>query len=444
MVEQIDLGQYMNIGKRMPRDEGKAIVTGNAQYIDDLSLPGMLVGKILRSRVNRGRITMLDVSPALKVPGVLGAICIDDVPQNIVGGRYDTPIFPGEGDIRQYNQPIAAVAAVDEAAAVRGLAAIRLEIEELPALLDMDKALDPDAPRIRPEGNTYEFTPGVPLRKIRLGDVEKGFEAADEIVETHYEMAPVEHAPIETQACLAYYDSIERLTLYTTTQQVYSHQNQLTVLLKIPMSKLRLIGLTNGGGFGGKSDMPVEPYAALLAMKTRRPVKMTFTREEEMNCTTIRGKWQMIYKDGVTKDGLLTARYCKTFLDSGPRIGLGPYCLEKGSSIASGPYYCPNIWVDCRLLLTNKAKASSLRGLGVFASMYASETQMSKLAFAIGMDPIEFRMKNAWREGDGTNTSMRLNAVMGIECMQEAARLAGIALPEHLAALSSLDRRRAV
>jgi CO/xanthine dehydrogenase Mo-binding subunit len=442
MVEKIVLGQFMNIGKRMPRDEGKAIVTGAAQYIDDLSLPGMLVGKMLRSRVNRGRITRLDTSPALKVPGVMAVICIEDVPQNIVGGRYDTPIFPEGGDLRHFNQPIACVAAVNEEAALKGVAAIIVEVEELPALLDMDRALDADAPRVRPEGNAYEFTPGLPLRKIRLGDVEKGFAEADAVVETHYEMAPVEHAPIETQACLAFHDNIERLTLYTTTQQVYSHQNQLSVLLKLPMSKLRLVAMTNGGGFGGKSDMPVEPYAALLAMKTRRPVKITFTREEEMNCSTIRGKWQMHYKDGVTKDGFLTARYCKTFLDSGPRIGLGPYCLEKGSAIASGPYYCPNIWVDARLLLTNKAKASSLRGLGIFASMYASETQMSKLAAAIGMDPIEFRMKNVWREGAATNTSMKVNAVMGIECMQEAARLAGIVLPAQLQSLSSLDTWR--
>jgi CO/xanthine dehydrogenase Mo-binding subunit len=177
-------------------------------------------------------------------------------------------------------------------------------------------------------------------------------------------------------------------------------------------------------------------------MKTKRPVKLTFTREEEMTCSTIRGKWQMLYKDGVTKDGYLTARYCQTFLDSGPRIGLGPYCLEKGSSIASGPYYCPNIWVDCRLLFTNKAKASCLRGLGVFASMFASETQMGKLAAAIGMDPIEFRLRNAWREGETTNTSMPVQAVMGIECLQEAARLAGIELPAQFAGLSSLDRRQ--
>jgi CO/xanthine dehydrogenase Mo-binding subunit len=444
MVETIDLSQFMSIGKRVPRDEGKAIVTGAAQYIDDLSLPGMLVGKILRSKVHRGKIKKLDVGPALKIPGVLGAACIDDVPQNIVGGRYDSPVFPEDGNIGHYNQPLACVAAVNDDAARAGLAAIDVEIEELPALLDMDRALDPDVPLVRPEGNIYEFTPGVPLRKIRLGDVQEGFEKADVVIETRYALSPVEHAPIETQACLAYYDNIDRLTLYTTTQQAFSHQNQLVVLLKLPMSKLRLIGLTHGGGFGGKNDLHAEPYAALLAMKTRRPVKVTFSREEEMNSTTIRGKWQMHYKDGVTKDGLLTARYCQTFLDSGPRVGLGPYCLEKGSSIASGPYYCPNIWVDCRLILSNNLKASSLRGLGVFASMYASETQMSKLAVALGMDPIEFRMKNVWREGDTTNTSMRVNAVMGIECLQEAARLAGIDLPPHLKALGSQDKRRMV
>jgi len=432
--------EYSVIGKRIPRDEGKAIVTGMAQYIDDLSFPGMLVAKMLRSPVSRGRITRLDLKPALRVNGVMAVIGYGDMPANMVGGRYDTPVF-SDGDLRHKGQPIACIAAVDEEAARQGLKAIELEIDELPPVLDMDRALDPDSPLVRPEGNTYEFTPGATLRKIRLGDVEKGFSEADVIVEGHYDIAPVEHAPIETQACVAHIDFIDRLTIYTTTQQVYSHQNQLAILLGLPMSKLRLIGLTQGGGFGGKSDMPCEAYAGMLALKTRRPVKFTFTREEEMTCSTIRGKWQMHYKDGVTKDGRLTARYCKTFLDSGPTIGLGPYCLEKGSSLTSGPYYCPNIWADARLILTNKSKAGSLRGLGIFSSMYASETQMSRLAAKIGMDPIEFRLKNVWREGEATNTSMKISAVAGIECMQAAAKLAGIDLPPHLKALSSLAGR---
>lgn len=433
--------EYAHLNKHVPRDEGKNIVTGMATYIDDLSMPGMLRAKMLRSPIDRGRITKLDVSPAYKVDGVIAVITREDVPCNTVSERYDTPVFPENGELRHRGQPIACVAATSEEAALEGVKAIILETEEWPAVLTMEESVAPNAIQLRKNGNIHFFTPGVPMRRIRKGDVEKGFAEADYIVEGHYDLAPVEHAPIETQSCLAHMDFIDRVTLYTTTQQVYTHQNQIAVMLQLPLSKLRLIGLSHGGGFGGKSDMPVEVYAALLAMKTRRPVKFTFTRQEEMTCSSIRGQWQMHYKDGVTKDGRLVARYCKTFLDSGPSIGLGPYCIDKGSSMASGPYTCPNIWLDARLILTNKAKASSLRGLGIFSSMYASETQMSRIAATIGMDPIEFRMKNLWREGETNSTGMAIYAVKGIECMQKAAELAGIELPQHLKELSSLMAR---
>ena len=427
------------VGKPILRYDGIGHVTGRTVYVDDIQRPGMLYIKCLTSPVHKGVIRRLDVSAAEKMGGVAGVLTAKDVPGvNAYGLIPDQPVFTPE-HIRFKGERIAAVAAVDEDTAMEALGKIKLGIEEQTPVFDPFEAMKPEGPLVRPEGNVFQFDSGK-TRKIRLGDVEKGFQEADTIVEGKYTNSMNEHAPIEPQVSVAYLDEADRLAIHTVSQDLYFHLGMLTAIFNLPMNKIRYIGGTVGGGFGSKNDIHCDHVAGLMALKIRKPVKYRLTRTEETLYTTKRGAWTFEFKDGVKKDGRIVARQIRTIHDTGAYSGMGPYVVDKNSILVAGPFFIPNIWIDGTCVYTNKPPASSMRGFGIINGTSAEELQMDRIAEIIGMDPWEIRFVNAWRDGDLGATQYQVVAAGLLEAMKRAAELAGVELPARLKAMSS--RRR--
>lgn len=424
------------VGQNIKRYDAMGHVTAGTIYVDDIKLPGMLYIKALRSPVSRGIIKKLDLSPALNTLGVAGAMSAKELGHDNAMAAMGHPVF-AINDVKYKGQVIAAVAAYDEDTAQEAINKIILEIEELPPVLDPFEAMKADAPKVREEGNLHIFDGVCPYRRIRFGDVEKGFEQADYIIENSFYNPMSEGAQIETQCSVATIDNSGSLTIHTVSQAPYFHLPMLSAIFNLPMNKIRMIGGTVGGGFGGKNDIHADHITGLMALRLRKPVKWRWTREEEMLYSTFRGAWYFDFKDGVTKDGRIVARKIRTVHDTGAYSIFGPYVVDKNSILVAGPFTIPNIWVDGYCVFTNKPGASSLRGFGIINGTFAEQVQMDRIAEKVGMDPWEIRFINAWREGDLGASSQKMKAVSLIETMQACAKLANIKLPDKLLAMSS-------
>lgn len=426
------------IGQAVPRYEGLGNVTGTTIYVDDVSVPGMLYIKVLRSPVHKGIIKSLDTSAAEHMPGVAGVITFRDIPGQNAYYATDQPVLVEE-NIRYKGERIAAVAAVDEDTAMEALEKIRLDIEEQTPVFDPVEAMNSDAPKVRPEGNRWVFPGGI-ASMVRKGDIEKGFAEADEIVEHRYVTKMNDHAPIEPHVSVAFIDANDRLTLHTVSQARHFHLTQLCPIFNLPMSRIHMIGGRVGGAFGGKNEIQCDHIAGLMALKLRKPVKYRMTRKEDMLFTTKRGAFIHEYKSGIKKDGRITAHKIRAIHDFGAYNTMGQYAIEKQSIFLAGAYTVPNIWHDGYGVFTNKPVSSSMRGYTVINITYAIETQMNLLAEAIGMDPWELRFINAWRNGDTGPTLWKVEAAGLIETMKKTAGMAGIELPDRLRAMSSQGR----
>ncbi|MGI6097322.1 MAG: xanthine dehydrogenase family protein molybdopterin-binding subunit [Dethiobacteria bacterium] len=425
------------VGKREKRYDGLAHVTAQTRFVDDIVVPGTLYVKALRSPVAKGTVKQIDVSGAKNMPGVAEVITARDIPNNIYGLGADQPVLAEE--IRYRGEPIAAVAAVDEDTALEALEKIKVDIEEEEAVFDPLEAMKPDAPKVRPEGNIFMYGES-PCRKIVFGDIEAGFKEADHIIEGDYAHPPYEHAQLEPQVSLAVPEADGKLTVYTVSQAHTFHLGMLCGILKMPLSKVRYVGGTIGGGFGGKNDIHADHVAAVLALKTGKPVKWRWTREEELLYSTFRGAWKIKIKDGVKKDGRIVARQVESIREAGAYTTLNVYVVDKHCFLGAGPYYIPNVNIEGYCVYTNKPPASSMRGFGVTPSTFAIEVQMNKIAVEIGVDPWELRFINAYREGEQTPTRRVLDSVALVETMQAVAEKAGIELPERLKAMTSKER----
>ncbi len=441
------------VGERKRRYDGLAHVTGETRFVDDLRIPGTLAVKVLRSPAVKGTLRRIDTSDARRLPGVAAVITHEDVPNNAFGLVPDQPVLAQS--IRFKGEPIAAVAAVDERTALRALERIAVEIDEEEPVFDPLEAMKPDAPLVRPEGNCFLYD-GRPFRRVVLGDVEAGFREADFVVEGSYRTGSVEHAPLETQVSLAVPEGGGKLTVHTVSQSLVIHSALLARILQMDPSDLRIaswagrtrngwngkpqIGFrsgTVGGGFGGKNDIHADHVTSLLALKTGRPVKWRWTREEEMLYSTHRGVWQITIRDGVLESGRIVARQIQSIRDAGAYSALNTYVVEKHAFNVSGPYFVPNILAEGYCVYTNRPPASSMRGFGITPGTFAVEMQMNKIAAQLGMDPWKVRFLNAFRNGEPTATRTELDSVYLIETMQACARKAGVELPPELLAMSS-------
>jgi CO/xanthine dehydrogenase Mo-binding subunit len=419
------------IGARVPRYDGVAHVTGRSIYVDDVRVPGMLWAKALRSPVHHAGISKLDTTAAEKLQGVHAIVTHEDVPLNVYGHLSalgipaDEPLL-AEDDVRWKGQVIAVVAAEDEETAQAAVDAIEIDLDERPALFDVRQAFDPDAPRIHQWGNWYpHFEGGLDRRQIRRGDIAAAFERADVIVQGVYRPAAIEHIPIETQTALAVPEADGRLTIHSCTQALYFSMGVVAAHLEWPLNKLKLVGGTVGGGFGGKVDTATETICGLLALKARRPVKWRWTREEEFLCSSTRAPWHIEVADAVTSDGWLLGRKMLTLHDSGAYARFSPYGLTKHSFHHAGAYTVPNVHFDGYVVFTNRVPTTAMRGFGVTSVSFAIETHMSRVADVLGVDPFELRLKNANRIGDTTPNGVVLTDPSTVPVVQAIAGAIG-------------------
>ena len=439
-------GDHQVVGHVVQRVDARGHVTGRTEYFEDANPTGMLHLKMHRSERHHALLKEVDVAAALEVPGVVKILTHADVPANwytilrLIGVEpNDEPVLP-EDRVLWKGEPIVAVVAETEAAALEGAAKVKVTYEDLPAVFDVEEALAPDAPIIKPHGTNYFVYEGHHCRRIRFGDVEQGFAEADHVVEHRYQSAPIEHAPTETTGCIVIPQANDRLLIRSDTQACYFTLDNTALILDVPFNTLRVVGGTVGGGFGGKVDVTVEPIACIAARKTGRPVKYVYGREEEMQVSSPRAAERIYIKDGVMDDGRIVARQVRLYVDAGAYSRHSPYGTTKAAAHMPGPYTIPNVHVDAHCVYTNRTPSSAMRGFGVTIGDFALESQMDRLARMLDLDPLQLRLKNAYRDGDMKAHRKIADGTALVEVIQRAADLVGHELPAEYRAMSSTSR----
>ena len=400
---------YRVVGKPLPRFDVADKVQGTTLYAADWRLPGMLAGRILRAVYPSARIRRISVENARALPGVAAVLTADDVPQNALHEdptglglfSFATPVLAA-GRVRYQGEPLALVAAESEVLAQAALEAIEVEYEPLPGVFDAAAALAPDAARVHPDRENLLIH-----WKLRQGDVEGAFRRADAIVERTYRTQRVDHAALEPEAAVAWVDGDGVVTIRAATQ-VIEHFREIAEILRLPHNKVRVQAPFLGGGFGGKEDMTAEPYTALLAWKTRRPVRMMWTRQESLLARPKRHPFTMSYKTGATRDGRLVAQEITLLADAGPYPLLSPRVVFAALVVGCGPYRVPHVRIDARAVFTNNVPTSAMRGFGAMQVTFAYESQMDLLAERLGLSALEIRSRNFLQKGDRLPTGEAL------------------------------------
>jgi CO/xanthine dehydrogenase Mo-binding subunit len=434
--------ELADVGKTFRRLDYETKVTGTAQYLADMSVPGMCHGKILRSPYPHARIKRIDVSRAQKVSGVVAVLTRDDILHDIGIEPYYGPVFKDQTivateKVRHVGDPVAAVAALTVDAAEEALRLIEVDYEELPAVLNVQDAIKQNATLVHetvriPESGFADLAELKPVEgtnvcthfKLNRGDINKGLAEADHIFEDTFTLPATQHSFLETHACIASVEPGGRITVWATTQNPFVVRTQLANIFKVPVSKVRVIVPYLGGGYGGKVYPKVEPIGVALSQKARRPVRVVLTREEVFYTITKHAA-VIRMKTGVRKDGTLVARECEIQLDTGAYAEIGPRVAKKSGYTAAGPYRIPNLKIDSYSVYTNKPPAGAFRGFGVSQSAWAVESQMDIIAAALKIDPLELRKKNGYDEGDKFVTEETLRAVGLKECLDEVAKSIG-------------------
>lgn len=420
------------VGQSLTRIDAPGKVTGSAIYAADFALPGMLFGKVFRSAAPHARLVKLDTSKALLIPGVRAVITAADVADVRYGAAVkDEPVFASD-IVRYWGQPVAAVAATTLEAAEAALAAIEAVYEPLPPVFDLATALAPGAPLVHEEWQSYVAIPILQRNgnvcnraRIVVGDVERGWAEADRIFEHRFTTAMVHQGYTEPRAAVASWDSSGQVTVWSNTQLPFDVQSTLAEILAIAPSKIRVIVPGVGGGFGGKLRVGVEHFAALLAKKSGRPVKIMTTGEEELTAAYPRQGTLIELKTGVTRDGRITARQGRIYFDTGAFAGSGPGVASVATMVLAGPYRTPNLLLEGYAVYTNKTNCGSYRAPSGPQANFAVESQMDIIADALGIDPLELRLRNIVREGDEGPTGQVLTAVGLEECLLRAAEAIG-------------------
>ncbi|NMB35225.1 MAG: molybdopterin-dependent oxidoreductase [Firmicutes bacterium] len=402
------------IGKSIARKEGVSKVLGRSKFAADLHFPGMLHAKVLRSAYPHALLKGIDTGRARNIPGVEAVLTAEDVPgTNSVGYIIkDQQVF-AKDKVRFMGEPLAVVAATTEKIAEEALKEIVVDYEPLPVLSTPEEALADKAPLIHDQGNVLL------TRKVRRGDPEKAFKQAYIIVEDTFKTQMVEHAYIEPEAGVALIED-DIVVVYAVSQGVHYHQEEIAAVLNLPLNKVRTIQTTTGGAFGGKVDLNVHVYVALLAQKTGLPVKMVYSREESIVASTKRHPFTMTYKMGADREGKLIAAEITMIADTGAYASYGPATLTRAVTLAVGPYVVPNIKIDACAVYTNNLICGAMRGFGVPQIAVAHEGMMDRLAGELGISPLEMRRRNIYKEGSVSSSGQTLKAV-GIGRTLEAA-----------------------
>jgi len=432
----VELPPLRQVGKPLRRVDALGKAVGATVYAGDFTMPNMLHAKVFRSTYPSARIKRLDVSSARALAGVAcvltaedlpGAMLITDIPGQTGQKRRagsDAPVLAADR-VRFAGEPLALVAAETLDVAERALELIEVEYEPLPGVFDPREALKPGAPVVSPPDNV------VARWKVRKGDLEAGFAAADLIVENTFRVPFVDHAYIEPEAGVAWMDDREVINIRVCTQ-VVEHFRSIAAAVGVPHSKIHIQGTMLGGGFGGKEDITVEIFLALLAKHTRRPVRLAYTREESILAHAKRHPFIITHRTGVKKSGRITAAEIRMVSDSGAYPYLSPYVLLYAAVTACGPYRVPNLYVDGVTVATNNIFTSAFRGFGAAQAAVAYEQQMDEIAKALNMDALDVRRVNYLRTGDRNSTGQEIKSAVWLEETATRALAAlGEKTPDH-------------
>src|SRR6266508_1761286 len=440
------------IGKSIQRIDALGKVTGETPYSGDLSMQGMLYMKILFAERPHARVKSIDTSKAEAAPGVVAVYTSKDIPVNEYGLQIpDQPVLCGPSQpskengvkadiVRFVGDQIAVVVAQTEVQAADAVKLIQVDYEDLPVLSDPVTAMQPDAPILHPEKGDSNICVHY---KIRKGNVAEGFAKADVIVEGEYRTPVQEHAYLQPEAGLAYIDEEGRITIACGGQWTHEDRHQVAHALGMANEEIRILYPAIGGAFGGREDMSVQIVLALAAWKLERPVKIIWSRQESMighgkrHASVIRAKW------GATKDGKVIAIENEIIGDGGAYMYTSNKVLGNSTITSTGPYNIPNVKTDVYGVYTNNVPGAAFRGFGAPQALFMAEMQMNKLAEKLSIDPVEFRLKNALKDGDamgvGTPSPSPVTVIQCIEAARdkfewenENGKLKGVNLPAHI------------
>ncbi|MFJ3777900.1 molybdopterin-dependent oxidoreductase [Streptomyces sp. NPDC090075] len=413
-VEEPGAGE--SVGRNLPAPAGPQVVTGTARYTFDIEVPGLLHMKLLRSPHAHARITSIDTSDALRVPGVHAVLTHHDAPERHYStARHEHPEEDPDDTrllddtVRYIGQRVAAVVADSEAAAEEGCRRVSVVYDIAPAVLDPEEAMRPGAPVVhdkdpatarisRPRANVVGEAHG------EIGDVEAGFAEADLVHEDTYRTQRVQHASLETHGALAWIDEDGRLTVRTSSQTPFLTRRALCALHDLPPEQVRVVAGRVGGGFGGKQEMLVEDIVALAVLRLRRPVKLEYTRAEQFYGATTRHPFTVRVKAGARRDGTLTALQLRVVSNTGAYGNHGPAVMFHSVGESMAMYRAPHKKVDAYSVYTHTVPAGAFRGYGLGQVMFAVESALDELARRLGLDPLEFKARNVIGPGESMLT----------------------------------------
>lgn len=407
------------VGTPVRRVDADDKVTGRARYLDDLVVPGMAHAALVLPGAAHASVRGVDDSSARAVPGFIATVAAADVPgENQVGCvDRDQPLLAGER-VRYSGDAVAIVVAETPAAAREAARAVVLDLEELPAVFDAEEAMREGAPRVHDGDNAYLHY------RVHRGDVDRGFDEADVVVERTFRTGYQEHSYLEPLGALAVPEEGGTITVYGTMQCPYYVQKAVAGVLGIPLARVRIVQTVTGGGFGGKEDVPSEicACAAVAAWRTGRPVKLVHTREEDFYRSSKRHPMVVRFKLGATRDGRFTAADIRIVADAGAYSTLTPVVLFRSVAHATGPYEIPNVRTDGYGVYTNRQTTGAFRGFGQPQTIFADESVVDEIADALGVDPIDIRLANCLAVGKRTATGQLLEESVGLPQTLEVAR----------------------
>jgi CO/xanthine dehydrogenase Mo-binding subunit len=407
------------IGKSERRVDGWGKVTGKAKFADDYNAAHQLWGKVLHSKYPHAKILRIDTAKAEQLQGVEAVLTVKDIPgAKVFGVVVKNQAILAEDRVRYLGDGVALVAAQTKEIAEQAIRLIDVDYEQLPVVSDPEEALKEDAPILHDDKNEFVH------HHVRKGDVGKGFAQADFILERKFKTQFIEHSYIEPEAILAEPSEQGGIKITGCVQNLFSTRRSVASMLNLDLARVQIIQSTLGGSFGGKDEAMtlISCRAALLAMKTGKPVKMVNTREESMLESYKRHPYVLYYKWGAKEDGSITAMEITCIADGGAYASMSPFVTWRSVVQATGPYYCENVKTDIYAVYTNNNYTGAMRGFGSPQINFAIESMMDELAEKVGMNPFEIRMKNGYETGAVTATGQQLTHIVSLkEVLTKAA-----------------------
>lgn len=402
------MSDFRVVGRSVLKKDAVDKVLGKSQYAADFKMPGMLHAKVLRSPLAHAFIKNIDTSAAKNMPGVAIVLTHEDIPGTNGYGiiMKDEPVL-AENKVRCNGDAVALVAAETEEIALEALKKIVVDYEEIQPVFSAEEAMAEGAPQVHGKNNILIGD------KIIKGDAEAALADCDIVITNTYTTQMIEHCYIEPEAGIAYMDG-DTVVVKVSTQNPHYDRRDVAANLAMPQNRVRIVQAVTGGGFGGKLDISTQIHTALVALKTGRPVRMVYDREESFIASSKRHPFKIHYTTGATKDGIIKAVKVKLICDTGAYASYGPATVKRAMVHATGPYQVPNVFIEAFCVYTNNPRAGAMRGFGVPQAAFAHESQMDELARKAGISPIEVRVKNALVVGSKTATGQVLERSAGL------------------------------